>query len=64
MKAYTLFLMSLVSQPAGLGKKDSKVAMKRNLILNQRSRFMSKTKIGLNFSPCCCLFWIQILDGA
>ena len=64
MKAYTFFLTTLVSQPAGLGKKGSKVAMKRNLILNQRSRFISKTKIGLSFSPCCCLFWMQILEAA
>lgn len=39
------------------GERRLKVFMKRNLILNQRSRFISDTKMGLSFSPCYCLFW-------
>lgn len=39
------------------GERRLKVFMKRNLILNQRCRFISDTKMGLSFSPCCCLFW-------
>lgn len=38
-----------------------KVVMKRNLILSQRSRFISEIKISLSFSPCCCLFWNEYL---
>lgn len=65
MKAHTLlssFLVSLVSQLEGLGREGCKVVMKRNLILTQRSRFISETKIGLSFSLYCCLFWNAYLS--
>lgn len=43
------------------GERGLKVVMKRNLTLNQRSRFISETKIGLSFSLGCCLFWNEYL---
>lgn len=64
MKGHTLlpiFLMDLVSQLVGLGREGYKVVKNRNLIWNQRSRFVSVSEIGLSFSQCSCLFWNEYL---